>query len=95
MSRANEANTSRPMRRSVTSEGLVEGTAMLVLYVALSNAVASGSFAWDDLAFGLTIGPVIGALVGLAIALWRECQELSVSGRRPGSVITALSPASG
>ena len=69
MSRANETNTSRPLRRSVTSEGLVEGTAMLVLYVALSNAVASGSFAWGDLVFGLTIGPVIGALVGLAIAL--------------------------
>lgn len=69
MSRANETNTSRPLRRAMTSEGLVEGTAMLVLYVALSNAVGSGSFAWGDVAFGLTVGPAIGAVVGLAVAL--------------------------
>ena len=58
----------RPTTVVLGGEGLFEGTAQLVLYIALAAAVTSGALTAGDLAMDLVIGPFLGAAVGLAAA---------------------------
>ena len=58
----------QPIRVVLSGEGLAEGTAMLLLYLALSDAVTQGDFSLLTLGLDFVIGPVIGGVVGLAVA---------------------------
>lgn len=68
LSLAERVRVPRPMRVVLGGEGLFEGTAQLVLYLALSAAVTTGTFTLSDVAADLVIGPVLGFVVGLAAA---------------------------
>jgi len=65
---AGRVRVPRPVRVVLGGEGLFEGTAQLVLYLALSAAVTTGTFAASALVKRLVLGPILGGAVGLAVA---------------------------
>ena len=58
----------RPMSVVLGGEGLFEGTAQLVIYLALSAAITTGAFTAIGLGVDLVLGPLIGVAVGAAAA---------------------------
>ena len=89
---ASRLEVPRPVRTVLGGEGLVEGTAQITLYLAISAAITTGLFSWSGVFRDIVVGSVVGIAVGLVMA-WVVYQvDLRVPDPTISVVLTLLMP---